>query len=120
MKSRTSGAWIAPCLALAFAAALCLLAAWSRIPYWLPAWHAALSLIAFTVYAMDKSAAGRGARRVPERRLHLLALAGGWPGALAAQRLLRHKTRKQVFQARFAASVAGNCVLLGGLLWFMR
>jgi uncharacterized membrane protein YsdA (DUF1294 family) len=47
--------------------------------------------------------------------LHLFALAGGWPGALIAQRLLRHKTKKQSFQVVFWATVALNCGILGWL-----
>ncbi len=72
------------------------------------------SLVAFVAYALDKSAAKNGQWRTKERTLHLLALAGGWPGALAAQRLLRHKSSKQSFQAAFWATVILNC---GALAW---
>jgi uncharacterized membrane protein YsdA (DUF1294 family) len=61
------------------------------------AWYVAASFIAFLVYAADKSAARRNSRRTPERALHLLALAGGWPGGILAQRMLRHKLRKPMF-----------------------
>jgi uncharacterized membrane protein YsdA (DUF1294 family) len=40
--------------------------------------------------------------------LHLLALAGGWPGALVAQNRLRHKSRKKPFRTIFWATVAIN------------
>lgn len=56
-----------------------------------------MSVLSYAVYALDKRAAQRGRRRVPERTLHLLALLGGWPGALLAQRRLRHKTAKPRF-----------------------
>ena len=46
--------------------------------------------------------------------MHLLALAGGWPGALAAQRLLRHKSSKRSFQLTFWATVVVNG---GALAW---
>lgn len=73
------------------------------------------SLITYAVYVLDKSAARRGRRRVPERTLHLLALLGGWPGALLAQRQLRHKTAKPRFlwASRLAALL--NCALLAVL-----
>lgn len=74
--------------------------------------YAFLSAWLFALYAFDKAAARAGRRRTAEATLHLLALAGGWPGALLAQRVLRHKTRKQPFQRVFWGTVAGNCVLL--------
>lgn len=77
----------------------------------------ALNLCTLLAYAVDKHAAVRGGRRVPENRLHLLALLGGWPGAWLAQRLLRHKTRKASFQRRFTACVALNLAMLGLWLW---
>lgn len=76
-----------------------------------------LNLCTLLVYAVDKHAAASGRRRVPENHLHLLALLGGWPGALLAQRLLRHKTRKAAFQRRLMACVALNLAMLGLWLW---
>lgn len=75
-----------------------------------------LSVISFAVYALDKAASQRGASRTPESTLHLLALAGGWPGALYAQQALRHKTIKQPFRRIFWGTVAGNCLLLAAFL----
>ncbi|WP_407935785.1 DUF1294 domain-containing protein [Cupriavidus necator] len=59
------------------------------------------SIITFLAYADDKTRASRNAWRTSEATLHLLALCGGWPGALAAQHLLRHKNRKRGFQFAF-------------------
>jgi uncharacterized membrane protein YsdA (DUF1294 family) len=70
---------------------------------------AVTSLVAFVTYGVDKDAAQRGARRVPENTLHMLALIGGWPGAFAAQQMFRHKTRKVSFQIVFWFTVALNC-----------
>ena len=80
-----------------------------------PLVYGGLSLVALLVYAVDKSAAVRGAWRVPENTLHALSLAGGWPGALLAQQGLRHKTAKTAFILVFWATVAGN--LIGLLAW---
>ncbi|MBP0624744.1 cold shock and DUF1294 domain-containing protein [Cupriavidus consociatus] len=66
------------------------------------------SLITFFAYADDKTRASRNTWRTPETTLHLLALCGGWPGALAAQHLLRHKNRKRAFQVTFWGTVAVN------------
>ena len=72
------------------------------------------SLICYMAYAADKRAAGRGARRTPENTLHILALIGGWPGALLAQQLLRHKSVKAEFRSAFWATVLFN---VAGLVW---
>lgn len=74
------------------------------------------SAMTFIAYAIDKSAAKNNQWRTPENTLHLLALLGGWPGALAAQRLLRHKSAKASFQAIFWITVTLNC---GGLGWLL-
>ena len=71
-----------------------------------------MSLITYAVYAADKTAARQGRRRVPERTLHLLALLGGWPGALLAQQRLHHKTRKPGFQLMFWLSVFSHGTVL--------
>ncbi|MBY5467087.1 DUF1294 domain-containing protein [Rhizobium leguminosarum] len=63
----------------------------------------ALNLLVFSIYFMDKQAARHGGRRISERTLLILALIGGSLGALAAQQLLRHKTRKEPFRSILAA-----------------
>ena len=63
-------------------------------PGWIASIYGAMSLAAFAAFGWDKAAAARGARRIPERTLHLLELLGGWPGALLGAALFRHKTRK--------------------------
>ena len=71
--------------------------------------YLAFSLFTFIVYARDKSAAVKGNWRTPESTLHMLSLIGGWPGALLAQRTLRHKSRKRSFQSVFWITVFVNC-----------
>jgi uncharacterized membrane protein YsdA (DUF1294 family) len=60
--------------------------------------YAMASAATFLVYGLDKGLATRGARRVPERTLHLLELLGGWPGALVGMRTFRHKSQKTSFR----------------------
>ena len=86
-------------------------------PGLVPLWYAALSLLAFLAYARDKRAAGLGRHRTPERSLHLIDLAGGWPGGLLAQQVLRHKSGKTAYQAVFWATVALN---LAGFAWLLH
>lgn len=87
-----------------------------KLPPQLPLFYVGASLVAFIAYALDKRAARAGRRRTRESTLHLLALAGGWPGALLAQRQLRHKSAKTSFLAAFWATVIINCAALGCLL----
>jgi uncharacterized membrane protein YsdA (DUF1294 family)/cold shock CspA family protein len=81
--------------------------------YWvIPGWVAALylgsSAICYLAYATDKSAAAAGRWRVSESTLLTLGLLGGWPGAIVAQQVLRHKTVKTRFQFAFWGTVALN------------
>ncbi|MGI1943557.1 DUF1294 domain-containing protein [Shewanella glacialipiscicola] len=71
-----------------------------------------LSLLSFIAYAIDKSAAKRGKWRTKESTLHLLALMGGWPGALFAQNVLRHKSVKASFRNVFWLTVIANLAVL--------
>ena len=72
----------------------------------------ALNGVTVLAYALDKRAARRGTRRVSERTLLTLGLAGGWPGAVLAQRRLRHKTRKKSFRSSFRLTVALNLAVV--------
>jgi uncharacterized membrane protein YsdA (DUF1294 family)/cold shock CspA family protein len=84
-------------------------AVWSSaLPPLVLAVYLAVSVVTFAAYALDKSAARRGGWRTAESRLHLLALLGGWPGALVAQATLRHKSRKQPFRTVFWGTVVLN------------
>ena len=80
------------------------------------AFYMVVSIVTFTVYAIDKSAATKGTWRTSESTLHLLSLVGGWPGALVAQQKLRHKSKKQFFRFVYWITVALNCALLSWLL----
>lgn len=73
-------------------------ACWAWWPRTLALACLAMSAIAFACYGVDKAAARTGGRRIPERRLHAIAMLGGWPGALLAQDWFRHKTAKPSFQ----------------------
>ena len=62
------------------------------------AYLAVVNLVAFALFRQDKRAAIAGDRRIPERTLLGLAAIGGSLGAVAAQQMVRHKTRKEPFR----------------------
>ncbi|AMO94562.1 'Cold-shock' DNA-binding domain protein [Collimonas fungivorans] len=90
------------------------LTAW--IPLAVPVLYLAASVIAFLAYAFDKDAAQNKRWRTKESTLHLLGLAGGWPGAFLAQKIMRHKSKKEEFQAVFWITIILNCCALGWIL----
>lgn len=64
-----------------------------------------INLVTFLYYGFDKLIAGSESVRIPELVLHSLALAGGSPAGLLAQKLFRHKTIKTSFQIIYWAIV---------------
>jgi uncharacterized membrane protein YsdA (DUF1294 family)/cold shock CspA family protein len=74
-----------------------------------------MSMVTFVAYGIDKRSARTGGWRTPEARLHLFGLLGGWPGAIPAQLLFRHKTRKPSFQFVFWMIVAVHIGFWGWL-----
>jgi uncharacterized membrane protein YsdA (DUF1294 family) len=108
-----SGTVVPIAFAISFLAGLAALAAvgWLEV-YWLAPYYVG-SVLTYGVYVQDKTAAQNAGRRIPESTLHLMSLAGGWPGALIAQVLLRHKTRKPSFLIGYWLTVIVNCISLG-------
>ncbi len=109
-----SGTWPAM-IGACFLVLTAVLALAHRLPPVVPLAYAVLSLVTFVAYGLDKSAARAGRWRTPERTLHLLALAGGWPGAAIAHRVLRHKSSKRAFRNVFWTCVVLNAAALGWL-----
>ena len=78
---------------------------------WYYTWPLAATVVAFFTYAMDKGMAKANTVRVPEVVLHLLALVGGFTGALVGMFLFRHKSN---FRAH---PLFLPIIILGGALW---
>ena len=91
------------------------MAATRGIPAWAHLLYAGASALCFVFYAVDKAAARAGRDRISESMLLSLGFVGGWPGAIVAQQLLRHKTAKRSFRIRFWLSVVANIALFVGL-----
>lgn len=88
-----------------------------ELGWWVPALYGAASIVAFASYGIDKAAARRQANRISEQTLLILGLVGGWPGALVAQQLFRHKTRKRSFRRAFWGTVGVNILALAAYVY---
>lgn len=95
-------------LKLLVLAVVCALPLIGSVSFWLQgisliplAAYGLVSVLAFCLYWRDKHKARTDGWRTPENILHAVEFAGGWPGALLAQQVFRHKTRKVSFQILF-------------------
>lgn len=101
-------------LILLFSIGLVISVLTGKLPLAIPLVYLVMSVITFIAYAIDKSAAENGRWRTQENTLHLLALVGGWPGAILGQMTLRHKSQKKAFRMVFWLTVILN---VAGLFW---
>jgi uncharacterized membrane protein YsdA (DUF1294 family)/cold shock CspA family protein len=110
--------WLPISVVPAFAVLFVLVCVYWPVPLWLIVLYPAMSLITFFMYLLDKQAAMDFAWRLRENSLQIVALFGGWPGAVIAQQVLRHKNRKRSFQAVFWCLVVLNVAFFVVLVWF--
>ncbi|MEW4454289.1 cold shock and DUF1294 domain-containing protein [Bremerella sp. JC817] len=114
-RSKLGGTSVAA--ALLFVGFLIGAAFFHRISWLVVAACGVMSIATFLVYSFDKLSAKLDKRRIPEATLHLMGLLGGWPGALYAQRLVRHKSSKKKFLFTFWITVFLNIAVIGYLVW---
>lgn len=109
---------VVPALGVAslFLAVLSAAALADAVPPVVVGFYILLGILSFFMYAVDKSAAERGNRRIAEAVRHWVDALGGWPGALVARHMLRHKTSKKSFRLVFWCTVIANC---SGLVWLL-
>ena len=101
-------------LILLFSIGLVISVLTGKLPLAIPLVYLVMSVITFIAYAIDKSAAEKGRWRTQESTLHLMALIGGWPGAILGQMTLRHKSKKKAFRQVFWLTIILN---IAGLVW---
>ena len=75
-----------------------------------------INLITLVIYAWDKAAARRHARRVPERVLLGAAVLFGALGALIGMMLLRHKTKHWYFMLLVPLALLVQMSVIGYLI----
>lgn len=84
----------------------------AQLPLAVLGWLVLINVLTYVGYRQDKHKAQQGEWRMPESKLHLLSLFGGWAGALFAQQILRHKSSKAEFLFTFRVTLVINFVLL--------
>ena len=78
----------------------------------------AINLITFLLYGIDKIKSRRGAWRIPEAKLLLLAAIGGSVGAIIGMHLFHHKTLHKKFTLGIPAILVGQLALLALLIYW--
>lgn len=78
------------------------------------AYFISINVTTFVLYGYDKFISSSEKLRVPELNLQTLALLGGSPAALFAQKFFRHKTVKGSFQVIYWVIVVGQ---IGLIFW---
>lgn len=81
-------------------------------------WFLLINMLTIAIYGVDKTAALKGMRRVPEITLLVFGTVGGWPGAILGQQIFRHKTQKQPFKTWFLLSIVVSISATAALYHF--
>ncbi len=82
-------------------------------------YFAAISLVTAAVTIYDKLAAKKGAWRIPEKTLLLLALVGGAAAELAVMLTIRHKTKHKKFMVGLPAILILHAALIAAVVFFI-
>lgn len=80
---------------------------------------AAMSVVAFAIFGIDKWKALHHRRRISERTLLALAALGGSPGAWAGMLVWRHKTLHRKFRYGIPAILAVQVAAAGYMLYYL-
>jgi len=99
-------------ITLLFIATVAMACYWNYLPLVVLYLYLILGVVTFLFYSWDKYSAKHSKQRVAEITLHYLSLFGGWPGALIAQQLIRHKSIKRSFRIKFWLTVFLNLLML--------
>lgn len=77
---------------------------------------AAVNVVTFFIYGIDKNKAKAGQWRIPEAHLIFLAVIGGSVGALLGMRFFHHKTRKPKFYIGVPAILIVQIIFISFIL----
>ncbi|MDO5448168.1 MAG: DUF1294 domain-containing protein [Clostridia bacterium] len=79
-------------------------------------WNVLVALI----YGIDKNKAQRGAWRIPEKTLLLLAFLGGGIGAFCGMHIFHHKTKKNLFKIGVPLCIVANVAEVVAVIWLIE
>ena len=79
-----------------------------------------MSIATFVAFWLDKRAARAGRWRIPESTLHMMELCGGFAGAFAAQRWLRHKSAKPSYRLVLWGITLVHAAAWAGWMYYAR
>lgn len=111
-NNKPSNSLLGSMLAIFFCILLFIAIFHAKVPVFVGFAYIIISLVTILIYAKDKYSAQTNRWRTPESTLHFLSLIGGWPGALFAQKALRHKTSKSEFISTYRVTVFFNLTAL--------
>ena len=80
---------------------------------------AVISLVTAGVTVYDKLAAKKGAWRIPEKTLLLLALVGGAAAELAVMLTIRHKTKHKKFMIGLPVILVLHVAIIAAVVLFV-
>lgn len=80
---------------------------------------AAINIVTFLLYGIDKWKAKRKRWRITEACLLWMAALGGSPGALLGIRLWHHKTLHPQFRYGVPVILIAQLLAIGALLWWL-
>jgi uncharacterized membrane protein YsdA (DUF1294 family) len=117
MSRRSNNYVIWGLLAAAASVGLFLLLETSTDWRWYFNWLIAASAVTLVYYGIDKALSKTNATRVPEVILHVLALAGGFVGALLGMLVFRHKSNFRAHPLFLPTIIAGGAVWIYVIYW---
>ncbi len=73
---------------------------------------AAINIVTFAIFVLDKLKAAKHQHRIPETSLLLFSFLGGTAGALCAMLLFHHKTRKNSFKIKMLCVLCAQAFIV--------
>ena len=97
------------------------IAGWKSVALMFMVMHLiSVNIVTFLAYGVDKHAAQKGERRIPENQLHTLEFMGGWCGAICGQKFFHHKSKKASYQSFFWAMLIAEALVIYVILKYLR